>query len=231
MKIIFKITTIAILLFSVTTSSIAQKNIKEGSVIFELTTIESDSPDAQMMKGSRMNISFNKKNQKLEMSFMGGMMEIATITNNDTEESTMLTNIMGKKAMVKMSKEESDKQKAKNVKPEFEISFDKNDKKEILGYKCYKALLKSKDGSAISTYVTDEIKTSKLDFFNEMLPGLDAFPLEYSIENTGMVMIFSAQEFNTKVSSDVFEIPAEGYTEMTMEEFEKEMGGLGGMGF
>ena len=64
-----------------------------------------------------------------------------------------------------------------------------------------------------------------------MFPGLNVFPLEYSIENAGIAMIFSAQEFKTKVESDAFDIPSEGYTEMTLEEFEKQMGGMGGLGF
>ncbi len=230
MKIILKITSIAILFFAVSFTSAAQKTVKEGSVVYELTTIESDAPEAQMMKGSRMNLFFSKKMQKLEMSFMGGLMEVVTITNLSSEENTMLTNIMGNKAMVKMSKEEAEKQKAKKDVPDFDISYDKNDKKEIIGYNCYKAIMKDKNGNTITAFVTDEIKT-KLEFFNEMFPGLNVFPLEYSIANQGIVMVFSAQEFNTKIDSNTFNIPTEGYTEMTMEEFEKQMGGMGGMGF
>jgi Domain of unknown function (DUF4412) len=230
MKIFFKITSIAILLFSVTIFSSAQKTLKEGSVIYELTTIESDAPEAQMMKGSRMNLYFNKKKQKFEISMMGGMVEIISITDLTTEESTMLTNVMGNKSMVKMSKEETEKQKEKNQKPEFEVIFDKKDKKEIVGYSCYRATLKGEDGTVITTYVTDEIKT-KLEFFNQMFPGLNVFPLEYSIDAGGISLVFAAQEFKTKVDSDTFNIPTEGYTEMTLEEFEKQMGGLGGMGF
>ena len=231
MKIILKITSIAILLFSISSDSLAQKTIKEGSVIYELTDITSDAPEVQMMKGSRMNLYFSKKMQKLEMSMMGGLLEITTITDLSTEENTMLTNMMGNKAMVKMSKEESEKQQEKNMKPEYDITYGKNDTKKIAGYNCYKAVLKSKDGDVINTYVTDEFQT-KLKFFTEMFPGLKVFPMEYSIENEGFALVFSAQEVNTKVDSDTFDIPSEGYTEMTMEEFEKQMGGLGGgMGF
>ena len=229
MKIILKFTCIAILLFSISSTSSAQKTIKEGSVIYELTEITSDAPEVQMMKGSRMNLYFNKKMQKMEVSLMGGLISITTFTDMNTSESTMLTDLMGNKSMVKMSKEEADKQKEKNLKPDFEISFDKDDKKEIAGYNCYKAILKS-DSGTINTYVTDEIKTT-IKYLNEMFPGLNSFPLEYSIENEGIAMVFSAQEFNTEVAAGVFDIPTEGYTEMTMEEFEKQMGGFGGMGF
>jgi len=225
-----KFTIAAVLFFSVSAVSTAQKNVKEGSVIYELTTIESDAPEVQMMKGSRMNLYFNKKKQKFEMNMMGGLMEITTITDVETEESTMLTNIMGNKAMVKMSKEDAEKQRAKNVKPDYDIALDKNDKKEIAGYNCYKAKLTDKEGNVVNIYVTEEIRT-KLKFFKEMFPGLEAFPLEYSIENAGISMVFSAQEFNTKLDDGAFDIPTEGYTEMTMEEFEKQMGGMGGMGF
>ena len=135
-------------------------------MIYELTDITSDAPEAQMMKGSRMNLYFNKKKQKLEMNMMGGLMEIVTIMDFGTEESTMLTNIMGNKAMVKMSKEEVQKQKEKNTKPEYEITYDKSDKKQIAGYNCYKAVLKDKEGGVVKTYVTDEINTN-LQFFQE----------------------------------------------------------------
>ena len=231
MKIILKITSIAILLFTISFTSSAQKKIKEGSVIYELTDIESDAPEVQMMKGSRMNLYFNKKNQKFEMSMMGGLMEIVTIMDVDTEESTMLTNIMGNKAMVKMTKEDMEKQKAKVKKPEYEITFDKSDKKEIAGYNCYKATLTSKDGNTLEIYVTDEINT-KLEYFKETFPGLDVFPLEFAIDNAGISLVFSAQEFNTKLASDVFDLPStEEYPEMTLEEFEQSMGGMGGFGF
>jgi hypothetical protein len=230
MKIIMKITSIAILLFSVSYTSTAQKTLKEGSVIYEITNIESDAPEAQMMKGSRMNLYFNKKMQKFEMSMMGGLIEIATITNVDSEESTILTNMMGNKSMVKMSKEEANQQKAKNEKPDYAVTYDKSDKKEIVGYNCYKAILTANDGTSINAYVSDEIKT-KVKFFHEMFPGLNVFPLEFSIGAGEMSMVFSAQEFNKKVESTTFDIPSEGYTQMTMEEFEKQMGGMGGMGF
>lgn len=225
-----KFSSVVILLFTFSIFSYAQKTLKAASVAYELTEIESDAPEVQMMKGSSMNLYFNKKKQKIEMSFMGGLMEVVNITDLKTEKNTMLTNIMGQKTLVRMSKEEAEAQKAKNTKQNFEVTYDKNDKKEIVGYNCYKAVLKSKDGSTVNAYVTDEIKT-KVNFFKDMFPGLNVFPLEYSIENAGIAMVFSAQKFETSVDSDVFKIPTEGYTEMTFAEFEKQMGNLGGLGF
>ena len=134
------------------------------------------------------------------------------------------------KVMVKMDKAEYEKQKAKSKRPEYEITYDKSDTKEIAGYNCYKAVLKDSIGNVLNTYVTEDIKI-KVNHFEQMFPGLEVFPLEFSMGAQGMSMLFSAQEFVTKLNSDAFEYVADDYEEMTMEEFEKSMGGMGGMGF
>ena len=219
---------LSLILFSFTAT--AQKNIKEGSVTFELSEISPDSPEMQMMKGSRMKITFDKKKQALEMDMMGGLMNIKTIIDTDKEESVTLTDMMGDKTLVKMSKEEYEKQKEKQASPNFEITYDKNDTKEIVGYQCYKAVLKDTSGNVINIYVTEDIKT-KVKYFEQMFPGLNVFPMEFAINNSGISMVFSAQEFLTKLAADAFEYSTEGYTEMTLEEFEKSIGAMGGMGF
>jgi hypothetical protein len=62
---------------------------------------------------------------------------------------------------------------------------------------------------------------------------MEGFPLEYSVSQGGQfAMVFTAQEVLTEVDPEVFNLKTKGFKEMTMEEFQNAMGGMGGgMGF
>ncbi len=220
---------IAILVFCFT-AVFAQKSVKEGSVVYEITEIEPETPEMMMMKGSRFSIYFNKSSQKTAMSMMGGMVEVNIHTDHDSKENVMLSNIMGQKFLVRKTTDDPDTEEKSKENSDFEIIFDKDDKKKILDYNCYKAILTDKEGNTFFMYVTDEIQP-KVNYFENYLPGFNVFPLEYQVAQQGMKMIFSAKEFNTKVNADTFKYDATGYTEMSADEFQKQMGGMGGFGF
>ena len=60
---------------------------------------------------------------------------------------------------------------------------------------------------------------------------LTGFPLEYIINNGMFSMVFSALEVKNEFDMNVFNIDTKGFKEMTMEEFQNAMGGMGGLGF
>jgi hypothetical protein len=108
---------------------------------------------------------------------------------------------------------------------DLDFKVNKKDKKKIAGYKCKKATAKLPQGVEMEVYVTKKI-TPKNSMMQKALGGLEGFPLEFSI-NTGMgiSLTFSAQDVTGDLASDAFNIP-DGYKKMTMEEFQKEMGGM-----
>ncbi|MBT8233509.1 MAG: hypothetical protein HKO66_00200, partial [Saprospiraceae bacterium] len=169
-------------------------------------------------------------------NMMGGMIKIKSLVNNADEHLTFLFDAMGQKMMVESTKEERAAMEAdqKELVESLDISYDEDDTKEILGYKCIKATISGDEEFPMdfSMYVSRDIKAS-----NELIQGLqgidlDGFPLEYIMEMEQMSMTYTATELKTEIDASVFEINTSGYQKMTFQEFQEQMGAFGGgMGF
>lgn len=232
MKRFFQLAFIATFLVLGVQQAEAQKSLEQGLIKYEVTEVESDAMEAQMMKGTEISIAFNNAFSRMTMQMMGGMVEMDVITESKSEQSTVLMNMMGQKSMVKQDKatvEEAEAAKAN--KKDFDIAYDKSDTKEIAGYKCHKATLTDKETQEkLEMYVSKKLNMPSIKMANEMFPGLEGLPLELSMNTQGIVMTLSCVSLDESVDKKVFDIP-EGYTEMTPEEFEKSLGGMGGFGF
>jgi len=216
-----------------TIDATAQKKMKKGVLKYEITDIKTDIPEAEammgMMKGTEMNIYFNGKMQAVKMDMMGGMMKTNIITEVGNEEnSTMLFDMMGRKIKIVAPAADLDKEKAKSqeMMENAEVIVDKSDTKEILGYKCHKASIKTADAT-LDFYITDKVAIEK-SYFDEMYNGkLNGTPLEFSIAQGPINMVLTATALEKDVPSGAFDAP-EGYEEMSLEEFQKSMGAMGG---
>ena len=126
------------------------------------------------------------------------------------------------------------KEKSAEAMGDVEFIYDKEDTKTIAGYETYKVTIKSPkmEGMQMSAYITPDIKAGA-----EVMQGIDAgklegFPLEYVVSQGGQFsMVFTALEVMDKVDGEVFDLDTKGFKEMTMQEFQDAMGGMGGMGF
>lgn len=216
----------------------AQKNMEKGYIKFEVTDVVSDdqamAAQLSMMKGTTNDLYFTKEKTLSEMNMMGGMMKVTVLADLVAENATMLFDAMGQKFMVPMSAEDREAMQEKNTEAMGELEFihDESDTKKIAGYDCHKVTIKgATEGFELVAYVTKDIKSSA-----EVMQGVEAnklngFPLEYSINNGMFSMVFSAQEVQDDFDPSVFVLNTKGYKEMTMEEFQNAMGGMGGMGF
>ena len=217
-----------------------QKEMKEGLIKFEVTDVKSDDPQmaAQlgMMKGTTNDVYFMKGKSVTKMNMMGGMMKMTMLNNSEDNTGTMLFDAMGQKYMIPITSEDkaSSKEKSTEMMGDMEFIYDKDDKKTIAGYECYKVTIKSSkmEGMEMSAYVTPDITSGA-----EVMQGIDAsklegFPLEYTVSQGGQFsMVFTALEIKDEVSPEDFVLNTKGFKEMTMEEFQSAMGGMGGMGF
>lgn len=217
----------------------AQTELNEGVIMFEITDVTSDDPQiaAQlgMMKGGTSDVYFMKGKSVTKVNMMGGMMK-TTILSNDDETGTMLFDAMGQKYMIPISAEEkaANMEKSAESMGDFEFVYDKEDKKSIAGYDCYKVVIKSDkmEGVEMSAYVTPDIKSGAEVMQGVDMGKLDGFPLEYTVSQGGQfAMVFTAQEVKKEVDPEVFNLNTKGFKEMTMQEFQDAMGGMGGMGF
>ena len=212
-------------------STFAQKKISNGSVKYEITELKGDNPQLAMLKGTMISMGFLDGKQKMDLGIMGGMMRVQTIMDaNDPENPIILMDMMGQKIHISDAGQEmTDKMGAglmsqEGAAADYEISYDKKDKKTIAGYKCSLATVKTKEGLPVKMYVTDKINPANSQF-QEMFSGLNGFPMQIMIDAEGMGVTITAQEVKDKIDAVNFALP-EGYTKMTAEEFSKQMGGM-----
>lgn len=218
----FSLFTLLLLTASTTLTLSAQKKIANGQVVYEVTSIESDMPQAQMMKGSELVYVFTGNDQKIDMNMMNGMMRVQSMFMDKADKPTVLMDMMGKKVELDLSAEE-----ASMTQPdlgELDITYLK-DKKEIAGYKCTKAKVDAGEGVTFEVYLTDRINP-QASYFQELFKGIQGFPLQFYVEMEGVGLTLTAQSVDSKVDRAVFAVPT-GYEKMTGEEFAKSMGGMG----
>lgn len=218
---------------------IAQDVISSGYVKMEIIDIKANDPSIQaqvgMMKGTVTEVFFNKEKSLTSMSMMGGMMETKTLVNLSDKTGFMLFNMemLGQKVKVDLT-ETMQKQDKESKDLNLDVKYFPEEKKEILGYSCYKAVIKQNMGgqdTELILYITEDIENA-----SSPIQGIDGkkikgYPLEYSVNAQGVSMIYSATELKKDIDPKVFELSTEGYEEKTMDEFQKSMGGMGGMGF
>lgn len=219
---------------------IAQTEITEGVINMEISEVNSDdqqiAAQLEMMKGTETNYYFNKEKYLVTSNMMGGMITMKNLFNVSDEQLTILFDVMGQKMMVESTKEERKKTEAEQneAMEGMEVVYDKEDTKEILGYKCHKAIIKGNDDVPMSfeMYVSPELKAS-----NKMIQGLQAFdiegfPMEFMMDMGQMTMTFTTTEVSKDLDTAIFDIDTNGYKKMTFDEFQEQMGAMGGgMGF
>ncbi len=207
----------------------------------EITGVESSNPEAgamlEMMKGTETEV-FHKDGKSLtNINMMGGMVAIKNVIDKEGGMN-MYFDMMGNKMHVESTKLEMDKMKAENPNPlsDLDISYDKEDTKTIAGHECYKMTVKSKDPDAggfnIAAYVTEDIQINASVIQGVDISEFAGFPLEYILDMGEAKLVVTTKELKDEIPAGTFNIDADGYTKMSMEEFMESLGGMGaGFGF
>jgi GLPGLI family protein len=145
---------------------------------------------------------------------------MAQISDLEKGSAIVLIDAMGMKIAVEQSKEDIEKNKAEAEIEDPEINF-VDETKEIAGYTCKKAEVKSGD-EIIEVFYTDEIAVPKGMNDNSGFKGIEGVLMEYSVVQEGLIMIMTVKEIKKgKVNKGMFVIP-DDYEVKTAEE-------LGGM--
>lgn len=217
----------------------AQDVINEGHLTLELTDVNADDPAAQqqleMMKGMALNVTFKDGSSLTTMDMMGGMIKSTSLYNSNGT-GKLLMDMMGNKMYIPIN--EADVAKGKEASAEMwenvDISYDKDDVKEIQGIKCHKMTVTPKegdDGLNLTGYITKSI-TAKSNIMGIDLSEFEGFPLELTMGTPAGSMTFTSTKFDTGVVDEAdFDLKTSGYKEMTMEEFMEMMSSMGGGGF
>lgn len=214
---------------TIVTSVMSFAQLTSGHVAYDIE-MSSDDPDmamaVMMFSGSKMNLYFAEDKARAELD-MGSMLSMTTVVDSKTDEVLILFGgMMGERAILTNSEEmEADQEEVEE--PTIKLT---NEKKEILGYTCKKAVIIDEDGNEMDYWYTEEIQTVATDnkAATAKLPGM---ALEYSMDRDGMLMSFTATKVekslnaNTILEKLTLEIP-DGYEEMTYEEFTQLGGGM-----
>ena len=214
-----KLSILLLLLFFSSALS-AQKKMKKGQITYKVTEVKSKKAGTRMLEGMEMQLYFDGPLHKLELNTMGGLIQMATISDLEKETHASLFNMMGQK--VKVLENSLPKTDAKK---KYQITYQRDQTKTVAGYPCYQAVMTSPEGTILTAYVTNKIK-ARHPYFVKLFAGLEGWPMQYTIDNNGMRMTFTAQSTNANADvSGVFLIP-EDYEEKTPEELKSMMGGF-----
>ncbi|MFI0425592.1 MAG: hypothetical protein ACH34V_01435 [Flavobacterium sp.] len=220
MKKITKIAFAFLLLAGVTMN--AQTALKKGSVTYKMSLSGNDEA-AAMMGESTISIHFDEKTQATDMNMMSGMMLMKTITPiGNLKDAKMTIEVMGSKyEIIEVGEEALKANKGLgDLENAIEVTYDKKDTKEIVGFKCYKATVKMNDGTSSVFYITDAIAPQQS--VKETKVKLAGYPLEIKVTTEQGDMTMTATSFSKELPKDCFTV-GEGYSKVTMEEFQKIM--------
>jgi len=223
MKNLTKIALTALLLLGITAT--AQTQLKKGSVTYSMT-MPATSEEMAAMGESTITVHFDEKTQATDMSMMGGMMLMKTIIPSENKKDSKMTmEVMGMKYEITDVGEEANKAAngIGNLDNATDVVYDKKDIKDILGFKCYKATITMVDNSISTYYITDAIAPQTTDASAKV--KLTGYPLEMTVKTEQGDMVMKAIKFSKETPAEAFKI-GEGYTKVTMEEFQKQMGGM-----
>jgi hypothetical protein len=225
-----------IALLSINYISSAQKSLDKGSITMEITAVASDDPQTEMMlgamKGSQTEVVFEGSKHVTNMDMMGGMVKMQIHVNSDANKMNMLFDAMGNKMWIESDLDKSQSLQEQEIAGKSIISYDKNEVLEILGYKCYKMTITNPEmpETTVIGYVTSDIKTNANLIQGFQSLKFEGYPMEFTVGNPQFTMTMTAKEIKETVDQNKFNLDTKGYKKMTMEEFQKAMGGMG-MGF
>lgn len=219
MKTTVKILLIALLPFIL--GSFTPAKDFTGVVVYNIT-YDMENMDPQMASYLPKTMKLSIKAPMSRSEIVMGMGTTISIFNSDTRSGVTVMDMMGQKIAVKVTSDD--------VAEEFDTAGDvvvtKTDEtKEILGYTCHKATVKAPEmDEDMIVYYTEELSSGLENSDNPLFQDIDGMMLEFSMNQNGMKMHFTAVNIDKKKVPDTdFEIP-EGYEEISKDEMKSRFG-------
>jgi len=219
MKYIFFIFFADILLFNI---AVAQKKVSELSVVYDYVATYTNASKPANGFESATNTIFIKGNL-VRSETVSASFSSSTIYDSKTGLAVILKEVSGQKLLIRLTQENW---LEKNKPYEGIVFSNTTETKTIAGYKCIKAVGKTKNGlEEISVYYTTEIIPDNKDYKPEFR-NLDGLPLEYELTNGNIKIHYTVSKINLNpVPASKFDLPKNGYREMTYEESKKQKTG------
>lgn len=191
----------------------------EGKIVFgiEYKKLPQEGMESMLPKES---VTYVKNHlSRVETDAMMGMKTVV-ISNAKTNMATTLMDMLGQKYAIETNtKEEAEKNKSAD-KSKVTIT---DETKMVAGYNCKKALIEMEEGK-FTVWFTKDLNYSSSQTMQGPFAKIDGTPLDFEMNQQGMIMRLYAKEITKGAVSDLkFEIPAD-YKKTTPEELKKAFG-------
>lgn len=192
-----------------------------GTIVYNIS-YDMENMDPQMSSFLPKTMKLTVKAPMSKSEVIMGMGSNVSIFNSDERSGVNLIDMMGQKFAVKVSSEDVDKEFAKAGEVEVIHS---DETKDILGYSCKKAVVKTKEsGNELTVFYTEELSSGLENSNTPLFKDIDGMMLEFSMNQNGINMHFTAVNVDSKkVSDSEFDVP-EGYQEISQEELQNRFG-------
>lgn len=221
------LTAVVFVFFSVNIANAQKGKPFQGTITFDVTYSSATltpAQKAQLPTSETVTIKDCKTKTETDLG-QGATMTI--IMDGTTKAYTLILEYMGEKYAVKYTAADTAEIMSKITLPTVNVT---TETKVISGYTCKKAILTSttEEGTVVNdtVYFSDEIGCKDINFLStfKSIPGYVLESSEYEAQMEGSVVKKVKEIKKSKISDNVFLIPAEA-KEMTKEEFKKTFGG------
>jgi GLPGLI family protein len=194
--------------------SSAQKKISDFSIVYDYEISNGASASKPITGSSSIFVKGS-----LSRSETGSQSYSSSIIHDATTGTTViLKEVSGQKILIRLT---SQNWKQMNAADEAITFSNTTETKIIAGYKCIKAVAKTRDGSEYAVYFTSELSADNSDY-NPKFKNLVGLALEYEISKGNLKIKYTVSKLNLNpVPESKFDIPKTGYREMTFEESKK----------
>lgn len=197
-------------------SAMAQKKFSEGTIAYDVViNTGADKPKAADFLDGTTVVNYIK-GDKSRTEMVSPLGTLITIYNGAKNSIVILKNIGEQKYMITLTQSDW-----KDANRKYEgINFTYEDgTKEILNYKCKKAIAKLQDGTSYTVWYTPDLipENKNFQYETKTLPGL---AMEYETVNAkGEKTIYTVSKITfNPVPASKFDLPKEGYRVITYAE-------------
>jgi len=215
-----KIVTLFGILSLVTGPSLqAQKKVSELTLVYDYSVVTAGSEGEKKsgdLPGALHTVYIKGSKSRSEMT--DSLFSSTTLFDASTGSAVILKEVSGQKLLIRMSPANW---LERNNPYDGIVYKNTTEGKEIAGYKCIKAIGKTKTGTTITVWYTKDVIPENRDYAPEFR-SLEGLPLEYTLTKGNMEIRYKMARLNfNPVPASKFDIPGTGYRELKYEEIGK----------
>jgi hypothetical protein len=201
----------------------AQKKVSELTLVYDYSIgLEGNEPK-QPTGGDAAIHTVYIKGSKSRSEMTNPLFSSTTFFDATTGGGVILKEVSGQKLLIRLN---ADNWAEQNSLYDGLVLTDTAGTKEIAGYKCVKAIGRTRSGATITVFYTKDVLPQNREY-EPQFKSLEGLPLEYELTNGNVKIRYRVSKISfNPVPVSKFDIPRTGYREMNYEESKKSnMGG------